>query len=519
MEIVMTTFKLIILVCFAILGLKMAITISAYKAKHPFYNYYGHDIDEELAMKAREYWLKTLTLATEPDDYALKVFIIVGKQYMGKTHAMNELVYWIHNIPGNQGNVAAVQMHDLRPIYNPRYKKLWTKPVQVLIFEDAARHWDPRNSIGNRKKTWDYLEVRHIYEEMGYGTKGQIFLIFNVQTWGLVDVRVRETFDVAIIKNYFGTDWFKWLIKNPMHRTFARDFTENATIFSMQEEKQFCLGRTSSEREFLWSLPYKEPDPITGKMTKVKDLVKKYELIHTLDMLTLEMEVLKKLENDLLKDEYFELKNIKQIHGWLEEKAIEKYNAENLRLEFSERDFNQVIKRVAHKRFYLNLDKTQEFTEYLEKKLPERFPLDITPLERLLIHARKKAREQKLYFLKDKQITNILKEILVDYPVTTKDDKEDITSRLDPNEKPTKKEQVINAIHAEGVTNIDRIIERTGFSRKSIADILSKYNDLFENLSEDDEIERGVYCLKGHVPLQNELMKYQIPKRKKLKMT
>lgn len=499
----------------------MTVTINAYKANNAFYQYWGDDIDERLAIEARKYWLHMLSLAVEPDEYALKKFIIVGSQYMGKTHAMNELVWWINNIPGNEGDVAAVQLHDLRPIYNPRYKALWKKPIQVLIFEDAGRFWDARNSMGNKEKTYDFFEVRHIYEDMKWGTKGQIFMIFNVQTWSLLDVRVRDTSEVVIMKNYFPTDWFDYLIKNPMHRTFARDFTENASIFNMQEEKQFCIGRTNSKREFMWALPYREPDPITGKMTKVKKLVAKHELIHALDMLSLETEVLQQLEKDLLNDQYFEQKTMKQLHGWLKRTARYKYNAGRLRLTFSDTDFNNIIKDVADKRFYINLARTRKFSKYLYKKLPERFPLEVTPLERLLVHAKKEARKQALFYLKNNQIKDILKEILFDHPISNNNNEEDSGSCLDPNKRPNKKEQVINAVHAEGVTDIERIRERTGFDNKTIIDIVYGYNTIFRNLSEEKEhkdIKKGVYCLQGYNFLQNELMKYKkkVPKMLKI---
>ncbi|MEA3248444.1 MAG: hypothetical protein U9Q73_01935 [Nanoarchaeota archaeon] len=73
------------------------------------------------------------------------------------------------------------------------------------------------------------------------------------------------------------------------------------------------------------------------------------------------------------------------------------------------------------------------------------------------------------------------------------------------------KDKIFNALHQEGVVNIQKIVAITGLEAKKIRSALSSYKDeLFEN------IERGIWCLKDYTYTEDEVRKYLPPKPKKL---
>jgi hypothetical protein len=381
-----------------------------------FYDHYPRNHSDQLEVKAKEWWLRFLDLPYKPDDYELFIILSIGKMGFGKSTLQYAITWWLNNIPGNRGNVNSVLLKDLRPLYNRKYEEYWKKPIQVLNFDDAGRHWDARSSMSNKEKTNDLYEIRHIYKErMKYGKRGQIFIIFSAQTLKLIDLRIRENYDIIVLQNYYNTRWFEDLFFSSEIKRFAKDFTRDISSFKDKEKKKFCIGRNSVGDEFSWSVPFKDIDPDEPEkgLQKISKLLQKYELLLDINMHSLEEDILLELEKDLIEHNYFEIKSTRELNGWLERIAREKHNTDELKVEFSKTDFNDLITKVSDIRYNLNLDKREEFFNEMQAHLPERFPyMEAEKLDKLVLYVKQLAQKKEYFFIKDKVIADMIKKFL-----------------------------------------------------------------------------------------------------------
>lgn len=515
--------------------------------------------EEEL--KAKEYFKNFLRLQEDPNDYKLKIIVVAGKMGFGKSMLKEFLNWLVWNIPAYKGLVNCANMKDIRTLYNPAYKQYWMMPIQFLNFDDAAYIFDAYEFMKNRKETQSLFDLRHIYEKCEYGTRGVIFMLVNIQTLRRIDVNIRDTYDVLIFKNYFDTKWFREKIQNYELIEFMREHTENASALWKEQEKRFCIGRTLTRKEFRWAVPIEDYDPefgVEGGLFKIKDLLRKYNVMHTFEMDTMEDRILGELRKDLRHDPYYDLKNVKQNRAWLRNRA-KLYDIDKYHINFTRSQFNEVIEDVSALRFKDNLDRKEEFTNfirrsfsidpagelyYLEftqeqwdalqfyefaanKKNKKRSFLDYlkkdksgeisfvsTKLEDLVLFLKRMTSEKMLFFFKNSELKNLLNEIKLMQLFNTfnKELNSDDTQQegLDPTEKTVKDRMMALMRYVKPIWSIKELDgQLDDLAYDTIAVTLSHNTDTFTRYT------TGTYHLKGYSPTEIEAEQY-LPKSPKM---
>ena len=145
-----------------------------------------------------------------PEEWDLKRIIVCGSQNSGKTVFIRSLVLYLEKLY-NPNDINSFLTNDIRVLEVSRYRKLWEKPIQICIIDDAIGEGvDSRRSMSsaNVNFTQRYFQIRHTLEKRGR-KNGVIIVILATQDLMSVDKRIRENVQCTIYKTYYRKKWFQ----------------------------------------------------------------------------------------------------------------------------------------------------------------------------------------------------------------------------------------------------------------------------------------------------------------------
>ena len=154
---------------------------------------------------------------------------ILGRRGSGKSVMMTSIAKMITDYYGSD-SVNIVWSTSLR--YNIDHMDP-TKPIQVLLVDDAMQEQSSRRIHRNTDVLADYNGIRHLNEDVY--SRGRIIVIFAWQRWMDLDPAFRQSIDIVFLKTgqadetekehmkrMYGDDCYRYIVKNWSY-TFAGD--------------------------------------------------------------------------------------------------------------------------------------------------------------------------------------------------------------------------------------------------------------------------------------------------------
>ena len=123
---------------------------------------------------------------------------VVGMKEAGKTSLANALASQAVRIYGDQLNIVA--SYEIKAAMD----HMNSKPVQLLIIDDAISQQNSRKSMANADDMAAFFRLRHIYEDRFKTKTGIVISVFLTQRWMGLDVGFRQSH--AIIYKSILTD-------------------------------------------------------------------------------------------------------------------------------------------------------------------------------------------------------------------------------------------------------------------------------------------------------------------------
>ena len=145
---------------------------------------------------------------------------IIGLPESGKSEMVNDIAYHFCDYYG-EGKVNIVFCDWLQDALD----NMDSKPVQLLIVDDASTKANSRKSGGNADDTADYFDIRHAFERKARTRTGVIILIYIAQRFKSLDIVFRNAMYL----------WFKTSTIDPDDRDIIIKYIGNQTYTDLKE--------------------------------------------------------------------------------------------------------------------------------------------------------------------------------------------------------------------------------------------------------------------------------------------
>jgi len=145
---------------------------------------------------------------------------VIGLPECGKTEMINDIAIHFRDHYG-EGRVNIVFCDWLQDALD----NMDSKPIQLLIVDDAVKKANSRKSGGNADDTADYFNIRHVFEAKARTRTGAIILIYIAQRFKSLDIVFRNAMYL----------WFKTSTIDPDDRDIIIKYIGASTYQDLKE--------------------------------------------------------------------------------------------------------------------------------------------------------------------------------------------------------------------------------------------------------------------------------------------